>query len=111
MPCFTKTILPSGEVVWADGSVGSKPLAKNNTAIDTPRKMIARLVPISRTASCTIPLLSGRHDAALPVHASRMVLVPVGHMRALSNMSARVQKGGSNSVKGVEKMAQYVCPR
>src|SRR5215216_6815625 len=34
VPCFTKTILPSGEVVWAEGSVGLRALAKKNTAID-----------------------------------------------------------------------------
>src|ERR671920_1139280 len=52
VPCFTKTILPSGEVVWAEGSVGSRPLTKNNTAIDTPRKIIACLIPILQTSSC-----------------------------------------------------------
>src|SRR5215217_9649274 len=75
VPGLTKTILPSGEVVWAEGFVGSRALAKNNSAIDTPSKMIARLVPILETSSCTTSLLSGGHDAALPARASRMTIV------------------------------------
>src|SRR5215204_7595943 len=74
VPGLTKTILPSGEVVWAEGSAGSRPLAKNNTAIETPRKMIARLLPILETSSGITSLLSGRHDAALPARASRRAL-------------------------------------
>src|SRR5215208_1533797 len=62
---LTKVILPSGEVVWAEVVfVGSRPLAKNNSAIKTPRKMIACLAPILQTSSCMTSLLSGRHDAA-----------------------------------------------
>src|ERR671916_2813723 len=73
VPCLTKTILPSGEVVWAEGSVGSRPLAKNNSAIDAASKIIARLAPILRTTtSFKRSLLSGGHDAALPARASRM---------------------------------------
>src|SRR5215207_3224798 len=43
VPCLTKTILPSGEVVWAEVSVETRALTKNNSAIETPSKMIARL--------------------------------------------------------------------
>src|SRR5919107_5333196 len=62
VPCFTKTILPSGEVVWAEGSVESRALTKNNSAIETPSKMIARLAPTLRTTtSCmTSPLRQTR---------------------------------------------------
>src|ERR671911_1769493 len=62
LPCFTKTILPSGEVVWAEGSAGSRPLTQNNSAIETPSKMIARLAPTLRTTtSCmTSPLRQTR---------------------------------------------------
>src|SRR5215203_2022986 len=77
VPCLTKTILPSGEVVWAEVSVGSRALAKNNSAIETPSKIIARLVPSVRRASCMMSLLSGGHHAALPARASRMMIVPV----------------------------------
>src|SRR5918995_3044684 len=57
VPGLTKTILPSGEVVWAAGSVGIRALAKNNSAIAIPRKMIARLVLTLRTTSCMTHLL------------------------------------------------------
>src|SRR5215203_6589230 len=57
VPGLTKTILPSGEVVWAEGFVGSRALAKNNSAkLETPSKMIARLVPNARMASCMMSL-------------------------------------------------------
>src|SRR5215208_680157 len=77
VPCLTKTILPSGEVVWAEVSVGSRALAKNNSAIETPSKIIARLAPSVRRASCMMSLLSGGHHAALPARASRMMIIPV----------------------------------
>src|SRR5215203_6146987 len=94
-PGLTKTILPSGEVVWAEASVGSRALAKNNSAIDIPSKMIARLDPNVRTASCTMSLLSGGHHAALPARrASRMMIVSVDvcarliqYIRALSKLA------------------------
>src|SRR5215218_2322237 len=85
VPGLTKTILPSGEVVWAEVSLGSRALAKNNSAIDAPSKIIARLVPSVRRASCMMSLLSGGHHAALPARASRMMIIPVGVCaRALS---------------------------
>src|SRR5829696_8531121 len=95
VPGLTKTILPSGEVVWAEVSVGSKTLATNNSAIDIPSKMIARLDPNVRTASCTMSLLSGGHHAALPARrASRMMIVSVDvcarliqYIRALSKLA------------------------
>src|SRR5215203_2712236 len=71
VPCFTKTILPWGEVVWAEGSVGSRALAKNNSAIETPSKIIARLVLILQTSSGMTSLLSGgKHDVPLCLRAS-----------------------------------------
>src|SRR5215208_3248261 len=71
VPCFTKTILPSGEVVWAEVSVESRALAKNNMAIDTPSKMIARLAPTLRTTtSCmTSPLRQTRCRSACALAA------------------------------------------
>src|SRR5829696_5318005 len=89
VPCLTKTILPSGEVVWAEVSVGSRALAKNNSAIETPSKIIARLVPSVRRASCMMSLLSSGHHAALPARASRMMIVPVSVPRK-RRMGARL---------------------
>src|SRR5215218_3550597 len=93
VPGLTKTILPSGEVVWAEVSLGSRALAKNNSAIDAPSKIIARLVPSVRTASCMMSLLSGGHHAALPARASRMMIIPVGvWARASSNCTCAYKR-------------------
>src|SRR5918995_713398 len=89
VPGLTKTILPSGEVVWAEGFVGSKTLAKNNSAIDIPSKMIARLVPNFLAASCTMSLLSGGHHAELPARTSRMMIVSVDVCARLISIYAR----------------------
>src|SRR5215211_3403875 len=93
VPGLTKTILPSGEVVWAEVSLGSRALAKNNSAIEAPSKIIARLVPSVRTASCKMSLLSGGHHAALPARASRLMIIPVGvWARASSNCTCAYKR-------------------
>src|SRR5215207_4460207 len=86
VPCFTKTILPSGAVVWAEGSVGSRPLTKNNSAIETPSKMIARLTPTLRTTtSCmTSPLRQTRYRYACAL-AARGLSPYANCTRALCN--------------------------
>src|SRR5215218_9341557 len=91
-PGLTKTILPSGEVVWAEASVGSRALAKNNSAIDTPKKIIVRLVPSVRRLSCMMSLLSGGHHAALPARASCMMIIPVGVWPRASSTCTRAYK-------------------
>src|SRR5215213_5339363 len=92
VPGLTKTILPSGEVVWAEASVEARALAKNNSAIDAPSKIIARLVPSVRRASCMMSLLSGGHHAALPARVSRMMIIPVGVWARASSNCTRAYK-------------------
>ena len=77
IPGPSKGDLALGEVVWAEGSVGSSALAKNNSAIDTPSKMIGCLVLILRTTSCMTFLLSGKNTLPLSLSAHRKRIVPV----------------------------------
>src|SRR5215212_8399288 len=92
VPGLTKTILPSGEVVWAEASVEARALAKNSAAIETPSKIIARLVPSVRRDSCMMSLLSGGHHAALPARVSRMMIIPVGVWARASSNCTRAYK-------------------